>query len=317
MKTKIFSLFIALVATMAVNAQQIAVVSKGGVTNIYQTLGEAIAGAADGSVVYLPGGSFPIGDDVKITKSLNIIGIGHNSQSGNADGRTHIAGNLFFNAGSDGSAVMGCYINGNVNVGTSDAPVHRVVVKYCNVNSIQVNNGNCLETFINQNYIRNVSNCNYAKVDFTNNIMHSLQKMNGGKLSYNVFTSRWDYQNCTMYDCNNCVIEYNVILDNYWVHKGNNCQATGNMLQGSWGSESIKAGGWGDVFENSAGVSVNSSYHFKEAYAEYEGQIGIYGGTGFSETALPPVPYIFLKSIPDKTDASGKLHISIGVKASE
>ena len=85
MKKIIFTLFLAIMATTGLYAQQISVVSSGGTTSLYRTLQEAIEGAEPGSVIYLPGGGFPISDDVKITKKLTIIGIGHYIKSGNID----------------------------------------------------------------------------------------------------------------------------------------------------------------------------------------------------------------------------------------
>ena len=137
MKKKIFILCMALAWTVTLMAQNIAVVN-GSNTDIYHTLTEAIEGAAPGSVIYLPGGGFPISDDVKITKPLTIIGIGHYAKSGNTGGISTISGNLFFNSGSDRSAIMGCYITGNVNLGEENASVNDILIRYCNLNSVQV-----------------------------------------------------------------------------------------------------------------------------------------------------------------------------------
>ena len=75
--------------------------------------------------------------------------------------------------------------------------------------------------------------------------------------------------------------------------------------------------GENDLFKNVNGwaVTPTSNFHFKEAYQQYESLCGIYGGTGFDDSALPPVPYISSKSIPGETDASGKLHIQVTVNA--
>ena len=80
-------------------AQQIAVVSKTGTTTVCQTLKEAIEGATPGSVIYLPGGGFQIGDTVKIITKLSIVGLGYKANSVNVDGNTVISGNLFFDGG--------------------------------------------------------------------------------------------------------------------------------------------------------------------------------------------------------------------------
>ena len=68
---------------------------------------------------------------------------------------------------------------------------------------------------------------------------------------------------------------------------------------------------------NGGKVSPASSFHFTADYLEYEGQVGLYAGTGFNDSALPPVPFIVSKSIPEQTDASGQLNIKIRVKAGE
>lgn len=308
-------MFVAMMATVAIQAQQIAVVS-GSTTSTYKTLAEAITKAPEGSVIYLPGGGFPLSDDVKITKKLTIIGIGYNAKSDNADGRTLIEGNLFFNAGSDDSAVMGCYINGNVYIGDGeDKPeVDNILIKFCNLNSVQVQNSSCLGTVVNQNLIRDTSNFNYAGGKVTNNILHSLYKLKNVDILYNIVTYYYWY-GYNFRDCDDCTILNNVILA--WSgHNGSNCQISGNLLNGNWGEYNTNIGvDWNDVFENNAGVNPVSNYHFKEAYQQYEGKCGIYGGTGFSDGQLPPVPYISYKSVPTETDASGNLHVNITVNA--
>lgn len=307
MKKVFLSVFVALVATVAAQAQPIAVVS-GNSTNTYKTLAAAIEAASTESVIYLPGGGFPISDEVKITKKVTIIGIGYNAESDNADGRTQISGNLFFNAGSSGSAVMGCYINGNVNIGEDDASVDDVLIKYCNLNSVQVRNSSCRGTVVNQNLIRSGSGFSNAPVTMTNNIMESVNDTRGSTISYNVC-------NYIHSNCQNCVdISYNIILQGYG--NGSNNQITGNMLcNGSWGDACINLGlsNWDGVFVNNAGVNPVSNYHFTETYQQYEGVCGIYGGTGFNDGQLPPVPYISSKTMPTETDASGNLHINITV----
>ena len=143
-----------LLGVATATAQQIAVVSEGGETSVFTTLQAAIEGAAPSSVIYLPGGSFPLPDNVKITKKLTIIGIGHKPNNDNVDGVTIISGNLFFNEGSSGSAVMGCYLSGIVLIGDGGSIVNNTVVKCCNIGDFQILNNQCLGTYINQNYIR-------------------------------------------------------------------------------------------------------------------------------------------------------------------
>ena len=322
MKKIIFSFVVALLATVSVNAQQIAVV-KGGATKLYNTLKDAFEGAEDGSVVYLPGGTFPIADSVKITKKLTIIGISHNAASDNADGASTISGHLFFNGGSDGSTVMGCYITGTVNIGEKEESVNRILVKYCNINAIQVLNANCLETEINQNYIRRNADFGKSSAKVSNNILFSVSGLNGGSLINNIVTKN-DGNNGTAIGANNATISGNVVIltpqSTYGIsiniYGGSNCQIFDNMTRSNWGTDCIVVSeSWSKVFENPAGVSVNSKYHFINDYKQYEDKIGIYAGTGFSDGALPPIPYINECKVDEQTDAEGKLNIRIKVKA--
>lgn len=324
MKKLMISLFVAVMATVTMQAQQIAVVSKTGATSIYQTFQEAIEGASAESVIYLPGGGFPIADDVKITKKLTIIGIGHKGKTDNADGYTTISGNLFFDEGSDASAVMGAYITGNVYIGNDGSQVDNVLVRYCNLNAVYVQNNKCMETVVNQNYIRNYSVFSGARAEFTNNIAHSLTDLDNGLIAYNIFV----YTTYIGYDGGDRALHYtdntsmigNIFFNwgNY-PHSGGNCSASNNMAMGDWGDDPINVSGvgWGDIFVNHAGINPVSDYHFKGEYEKYNGKCGIYAGTGFSDSALPPVPYIVAKQIPEQTDANGKLNIKIRVRAGE
>ena len=318
---KIIVLLVSAAMAATMSAQQIAVVSSNGNTTMCQTLADAISNAASNSVVYLPAGGFQISDDVKITKKLTIIGVTHKANSDNVEGNTIISGNLNFNGGSSNSAVMGCYIAGNVNIGYDDSEISGILIKYCNLNSVQVNGTNVTNTKINQNYIRNESNFNNASVVIKNNILHSVYQITGGEISYNIVTSN-AYHSGTIfafYYVNDATISNNVILDPGNIHRGGNCQATGNLLcNRTWGDDSYSLGleNWDGVFEKNSGVTPASDYHFSGNYAEYNSKAGLYaGGTGFSDGCLPPVPYVSVKNIDEQTDAQGNLTITLRVKA--
>ena len=327
MKRTILTLSFVIVAIIA-TAQQIAVVT-GNTTKLCQTLADAIEEATSGSTIYLPGGGFQISDDVKITKKVSIIGIGHKPVSENVDGNTVISGNLYFNENSDGSAVMGCYISGNVKIGYDEKSVNNILIKYCNLNAAEVNNTTCTGTVISHNYLRSTSWFNGASAEFSNNIAHTVWDLDGGIVENNIFTSYmpYTYSYKIMGNCDNCTISNNIFLSysTYYsnIGGGSNCLISGNMLRFySWGDNPINldATSWNDVFVdyNNGTISPASNFHFKGEYLQYEGETGIYGGTEpFNDSVLPPVPYIVSKVIPEQTDASGKLNIKIRVKASE
>ena len=99
------------------------------------------------------------------------------------------------------------------------------------------------------------------------------------------------------------------------------CQVNGTLLKsGTYGDESVAISDLTGIFVKYAGISTQSDFHFNEDFKKtdnYKKCIGkgIYGGTGFSEGALPPVPYISDCDVDEQTDAEGKLRVNIKVKA--
>ena len=184
---RILTLLVAVVAMVAVKAQQIALVSATGETKMYQTFDDAIEDAETGSTIYLPGGGFTVSKS--INKKLTIIGIGHKVKGGNVDGNTIIVGDLSFIGESSGSALMGCYITGNVSIGASEdsKAVNNILVRYCNANTIQVNRADCTGIIINQNYLRGYA-CGFSGsiVNITNNILQGVAQIGGGTIDCNI-----------------------------------------------------------------------------------------------------------------------------------
>ena len=316
-----------LLAVASATAQQIAVVSEGGETTVYQTLQAAIEGASEGSVIYLPGGGFSLPDSVKISKRLAIIGIGHKSNNDNVDGITTISGNLWFNQGSSGSAVMGCYITGDINIGSDGAAVNYILIKYCNLNSAQIYNSTCQEMVVNQNIIRNMSAFGNSNSKISHNIIHSVWDVDGGFISYNILR---DYgcrgSGYFSYRCitaNNSIINDNIIIPyqsngggnwDMYVYEGTNNYINNNMSKMNFGENPINIGSesWENVF-----VQNGTDFHFKEAYQQYEGQVGVYADGVDFDKQMAPVPYIVAKRIAEETDAAGQLKIQVRVKAGD
>lgn len=320
-----------LLGVATATAQQIAVVSEGGETSVFTTLQAAIEGAAPSSVIYLPGGSFPLPDNVKITKKLTIIGIGHKPNNDNVDGVTIISGNLFFNEGSSGSAVMGCYLSGIVLIGDGGSIVNNTVVKCCNIGDFQILNNQCLGTYINQNYIRGRnSHCSDGEVVLKNNIMKGIKHINGGTIQNNIFTHWADAYTGSLNYIYNSIVTNNVITC-IWTGNGSSFRFGDNIFSNNiqlepFGENVIlleEGKTWEDLFvnwnwnENDAAVNSLSDFHFKDEYKQYENQIGIYGGSGFNDHQTAPVPYIMAKRIAEETDEAGQLRIQVRVKAGD
>ena len=327
---KLFStILVAIVATVASYAQTIAVVSSNGVTTMHQTLADAIDKAASGSVIYLPGGGFQLSDETKINKKLTIMGVSHRADTDNAEGATVIAGNIFFEDGSDGSALMGVYVSGTVHVGTVKKAVTNFLMRYSNVNKVDVHNSGCTGMVINQCYLRDYSAFGSTNPTIENCIVHSIAYVNGGTINHNIVRYHFFYYNrAPLYWVNNSIITNNFYLD--WqngTYDCNNNTVSNNCIgNAKWGDEPIQIGEgkeWKDVFKNpEPGVNINADYHLISSIGKNAGtdgkHIGIYlddNSTGFDDEALAPIPRIISKEIPEQTDAEGKLNIKITVKA--
>ena len=304
----VISVFFGITASMA---QQIAVISESGEVVICQTLQEAINEASNSSIIYLSGGGFQIDDDVKITKKISIIGVGYKAKNENVDGNTTIVGNLWFNENSSSSSVMGCYISGDVNIGSDGSSVNDVVVKCCNLNCIQIKNNNCDGTVVCQNYIRSGSKSNLARgTIFTNNIATYVNS-EFGKIVNNIFIKSSSF--------GTCYIAKNIFIDGQGIDANSTYYA--NMAKSDVGDYPVNIGDieWADLFVkyNNGTISPASDFHFAEDYASQYKDCGIYGGNGFNDSGQPPLPFVQAKSIPEQTDATGNLSIKVRVNTGE
>lgn len=297
MKHLFLTLLIMLMTVATLTAQQIAVVSSSGSSKVFNTLDEAIKGASAGSTIYLPGGGFHV--STKIDKQLTLLGISHKGNSVNADGNTSISGNLDFASGSDGSAVMGVYLHGDINIGL-EGRVSNITVKYCNINSIQVMTEKCPGIYVNQNYLRSSSYFKNSNVVFTNNVSNYIQSINGGTIEYNIIgRSSPGYPGRSIF-AENSNSKYNVLHSDIY----GGVDDIGSITNFDLGN-----------FIDWKGITSQSDCHFKDEYTG-DKNVGIYaGGTGFSDGCLPPAPHIVEKAVAEQTDANGKLHISVKVKA--
>ena len=281
----------------AAMAQKIAVVNPAGASTLYQDLNIAIAEAPANSAIYLSAGGFQISDTTRIRKKLTINGIGHRADI-NPDGNTTVGGNFYFEQGADGSALMGVYLTGNVNIGTSFANgtfINGFLLRFCNVNSVQVQHQLCTEIVINQNYVRSSSGGGNSNIQFTNNILHSISNVNSGKIEYNTIIGNASGDAATW------IVSHSSIVNNvtFWaVPSGSGNQISNNLRISD-----------ADIVGPNNGVDVTSNFRL----ASGNNAIGIYGGTGFSDSQLPPGPRIINRNIPSQTDANGVLRVQIEV----
>ncbi len=313
---------VAILATMTALAQNIAVVNPSNNTTLYESLDEAITEADPGSVIYLPGGSLRISNDTNVTKKLTIMGVSHRVDVDNADGATLISGNISFGSGSDGSALMGVCLSGNVNIGSAEASVDNVLVRYCDMNEYWVHNSQCNGLKLNQSYIRNGVHGGSSKAQITNCVLKWVEYIKEGDISNNII---WDHKNgytrYAFWNVSGSTIYKNILMypgPEVDIDSWNNLTLRNMFINRDWGTDCVNLQGveWKDVFEDpSYGINYRSKLRFKTAYQEYN-DIGIYGGeTSFSDSQLAPMPRIVSKKVNERTDGTGKLQIEVTVKA--
>lgn len=295
--------------TASIRAQQIVVVSPYNNTTTHSTLQDAIEKATEGSVIYLPGGSFSISDENTINKRLTFVSVTHSIKSNHIDGATIIGGNLRFLKGSDGSAVIGPYVTGSIYIGTSNDTVRNVLVRNCNLNYLQVRNAACSGVMVNQCYLRSASNFGSANAHITNCICYSLSGVVGGVIDHNVINNG-DASGTTSTISNNIIINGKA--------SGDNCQIINNMCTSECGMNCLVVSDWAEVLTDyTHGISIYSDFSLKGETgknAATDGtDIGIYGGSGFDKDAISPIPYVVAKRIPEQTDASGNLSVQMRV----
>lgn len=303
MKKSVILLFAIFSAVVTISAQQIAVVNGSGKTTVFDDLNLAITSAEDGCTIYLPGGGFQVKDETNISKRVTIMGVGHKADGDNAEGNSIISGNLNFASGSDGSAVMGVYLSGNVNIGTDD-DVKNILIRYCNVKNIEVKNDSCSGVVVNQNYIRENCHMGGTNAFVSNNIANGIRDVNGGKILNNIFKGSvgyWvGYRSVAF--CKNSTIHNNIAIDSDYDCSDSNFN--NNRFSVNLSS----------IFVNPSSISTSANFHFLDTYDGDTNQ-GIYGGTGFSDDCLPPMPRIVSKNIAEQTDAQGKLKVQVIVKS--
>jgi hypothetical protein len=232
-----------------------------------------------------------------------------------------VSGNFFFEGGSDGSSVLGLYLSGTVNISTNDASVKNFLLRFCNVNGVHVGNSNCQNITINQNYVRGCIVGGSSAISLTNNIINVIINIRGGTINHNIYNYISHMQICAG-EVDDSQITNNIILgDN---NRANDCIISNNMSRGGYnsGNNVIAVTDWAEEFSGGGNVTISPNFDFRlkdtssGKNAGTDGtDIGIYGGTGFSNSALPPGPRIVSKKVSEQTDANGNLRVEIKVSA--
>jgi hypothetical protein len=153
--------------------------------------------------------------------------------------------------------------------------------------------------------------------------MHSVGRVTGGVIDHNVIRYVYLYYYYYIYATQ---VTNNIFRDaaNYEPTYSSNNQIFNNIdARSGIGENSIVPDDWDEVFVGpDNGITITSNFHLKAGHpgktsGTNGSEIGIYGGSGFSDSALPPGPRIVSKVIADQTDENGNLRVQIEVRVGD
>lgn len=333
MKTlKNFIILLAMVFVSATATAQLRfVVQNADNSNVYETFASALAAAQQGDTLYLPGGTFNIGNAI-IDKKITMVGVGHYPAYTQPTNRTELAGNIQLVAGADTSQLHGFYLTGNITWGTKygNQKVNKITISRCSINNIDLSSGGNPSTseqiLISENVVRGtIWGRNAQNVLIEKNIVHNIGYFNNNALIINnvVCTPSSD----CLYHITYCTIQNNVIVHTgsylFYYSSANTVQNNLFVNTYSEGTGNIDKQVLDNIFMNYAGgaFSYEHDFHLKETSLGKNGgtdgtDIGIYGTvTPYKEGAVPFNPHITAEEIATRTNSQGKLNVKVTVEA--
>ncbi|MCU4157441.1 hypothetical protein J1N10_15800 [Carboxylicivirga sp. A043] len=347
---KISLLILFLTSVVLVQAQVTFIVENSSSTQVFPTLQEAIDGAVDGDILYLPGGSFPSPSGVG--KSLTWIGVGHYPSATEATGKTQITGTFTLLETADNTSLEGIHFTSHFYLGTSNETtnVDHVTIKRCRIDGnvrlkynsdvartdfimsecvtmgeIQGNNAThaLIEKTIlsgRKKSIISMSQSNFDRLISTSPVengsygsSYCFQYVTNSTISNCLLRRAYNYW--SPYQCTGNTFSYNVFAPGAFDLSGNT--DNNNMESTVVIDEMLEAIGKLDAFDYS------DDFHLKDGVvginAASDGtNVGLYGGDAPAKvTAIPTTPHISSKSIATSTDDNAMLNVNITVEAQD
>lgn len=328
----VFTLFLLSVVSVA-QSKKVALHHMGTTSLFYgnSAFPQAIAAAASGDTIYIPGGFWDAGN---IDKKLIVYGAGHYPDSTQATGITHLTGGFGFYPGSDSSLVQGLEVNGDINF--NSGPIAYVTINRCTFNSSTMNSTTNHITY-SENVVRGQLNPN-NQADFlsirNNFIVAYVQNIvQGALIENNIFNSAWGGQWYTPYNLHN--VNGSLIRNNIFMEPtaGGIINGSNNLFQNNlftmdptFGTNTATANHVNvppaTIFLNYTGLNnfyYTDNYHLQNPNI-YQGtdntQVGIYGGiVPYKMASVPANPHIRTSTIAPTTDMNGNLNVNISVGA--
>jgi hypothetical protein len=330
-------------------SQSIITVQSG--INVYQynSFDSAMAYAINGDQIYLPGGVFTSGNFI-VNKSVEIFGAGHYPDSTLATGITNLIGDVNLVNGSSGGLLTGCYISGNIKVG-SGVPgtdsVSNFSISRCNFNNLYLSSTGLPPTnahifSVSENIIRgSIMGANAQSINISQNIIQ-------GGVGY--FSGNATFNNNDFIGLGNCpvlisflnLVSSSTFVNNIFLFSppactgaaffGDTCNLnvfTNNLFKSAItfpngtnnGYNSITNQTVSSIFLTATGdvFYYSQDYHLKTTSLGYHAatdgyDVGVYGTLQpYKTDAVPFNPHIQQKAISTSTNPQGQLNIQINV----
>jgi hypothetical protein len=332
---KILISMLMLVVSLSLSAQGRFVIQNGENSQVYTTFQNAFAALVDGDTLYIPGGTYIIGD-INIDKKVTMVGAGHYPAHTTATGLTILQGNIRFITGSDYSHIQGFYLTGGIQLGTSSSnqAVSYITISRSNLNGIKLyasSPATAQNIHITENVIRgSIDGGNAQHVLIEKNIVTNIYNFNNNVLISNniVLQTNGD----TFQHMYTCVFQNNVILHNgsYFLYASSSNTFLNNLFVKTitfsppdYGSGNIISQPLASIFVNYPGgaFSYDFDFHLQETSpgnnAGTDGfDIGIYGtAVPYKEGAVPFNPHITSQEVSPGTNEAGEIEVNIQVEA--
>ena len=328
-KTLWISLFI--LSTLSAAGQLRFIVQNGARSELYGTFNGAFSALQQGDTLYLPGGSFNIGE-VVLSKKITMIGTGHYPAYTQASGRTEMTGGISLTEGADSSLLQGFFLTGEIRLGTSPLSSHvtNVVISRINCQNIKLGYNSDLslaeQIYISECVVRGTIYGNRAQnVLIQGNIVNDIENFNNNALiSNNILLIPNGY---TFDNIHSCIIQNNVFVQTgpYLFYECSANTIRNNLFVNTYsaGTDNIDQQPLASIFMNYPGgaFSYEQDFHLQESSpgknAGTDGtDIGIYGtDTPYKEGAVPFNPHVSSENIATKTNTEGKLNVKVTVEA--
>jgi hypothetical protein len=348
MKKNLIAASLFIISFTWVQAQKTITVQSNGDATFYTDWASAWEATQVGDTIYLPGGTFNIGNLV-INRKVTIIGVGHDPTQTHDGLFSHLNGNIYFVEGSDESLLHGFQFT-NLYFNTTswvNQAVSNVTISRCRITNLtqlgytkpslaqhilfkeNVLGGAIYGRDAQQiQFVKNIIDERVYEFDgytvFTNNIFTyyytstvawaPLQQMKNALFQNNIFRTTSYPLNTG--NCDNNLLQANIFAANITI----NTQTDLNTWVGNFFNQPLA-----EVFVNFTGGAFNPEhdYHLLPTSvgvgAGTDGfDIGIYGtAVPYKEGAVPFNPQITFEQVSGQTDEAGNIEVQVNVSAQE